>query len=58
MPGMTKEQVQTWVNDFLQATSGGGGGTPTDWKKLQELMSKRVEVFVSCLPVHAPPARA
>ena len=45
MPALTAEQVQTWVDNFLKATSGGGGATPaTDWKALQDLMSKRVQV--------------
>ena len=44
MPALTREQVQVWVDDFLKATSGGGGATPTDWKKLQDLMSKRIAV--------------
>jgi hypothetical protein len=41
---MSQEKVQEWVAEFMKATSGGGGGTPTDWKKLQDLMSKRVTV--------------
>jgi hypothetical protein len=41
---LSQEKVQEWVAEFMKATSGGGGGTPTDWKKLQDLMSKRVTV--------------
>lgn len=42
---MTQEAVQKWVDDFMTATSGGGDPKcPTDWKKIQELMSKRCTV--------------
>lgn len=41
----------------MAATSGGGQGTPTDWKKLQDLMSKRVtvnRVQLSCMCALSP----
>jgi len=56
MPRMTDEQVKTWVEQFMTATSGGGGGTATDWKMLQDLMSKRVTVIrVKLAPARSPP---
>jgi len=52
MPALSKEQVRKWVDDFLLATSGKwakdrleDAPRPTDWKKLEELFSKRAEVF-------------
>ena len=52
MPALGKEQVRKWVDDFLLATSGKWASDrledpsrPTDWKKLEDLFSKRAEVF-------------
>jgi len=39
MPALTETQVQTWVEDFLEAMQA-----PPDWKKLQDLMNKRCTV--------------
>ena len=52
MPALSKEQVRKWVDEFLLATSGKWAQDrledpprPTDWKKLEDLFSKRAEVF-------------
>jgi len=39
MPAMTQSQVETWVDDFLEAMQ-----SPPDWKRLQEMMNKRCTV--------------
>ena len=45
MAPLTQEAVQKWVDDFMKATSGGGDPKcPTDWKRIEELMSKRCTV--------------
>ena len=49
---LSQEKVQEWVAEFMKTTSGGGGGKPTDWKKLQDLMSKRVTVRDEREPLH------
>jgi hypothetical protein len=39
MPALTQAQVETWVEDFMDAMQA-----PPDWKKLQEMMNKRCTV--------------
>lgn len=39
MPALTQAQVETWVEDFMEAMQ-----SPPDWKKLQDMMNKRCTV--------------